>query len=85
MVDAVGTDKFSASNPGFLIVQNVTRAVIYAFRNRYHALFAPRKPGPADLLLLGLTGDSPRLSRECLERPGGYNVGKPGSRERRVE
>ena len=67
VVYAVGTDEFSASNPGFLGVQNVARAVIYAFRDRHHALFAPgvpATPGPADLLLLGLTGHSPRLSRE---------------------
>ena len=74
---AVGTDDFSASNPGFLGIQNITRAVIYAFRNRHHALFAPEAPGtpgPVDLLLLGLTGDSLKLSCECLERPGGYTV-----------
>ncbi|KAL9188267.1 hypothetical protein ACHAXT_006645 [Thalassiosira profunda] len=53
---------------GCVRIENIMKAVLYAFRNRFPQRF---QQGSQDLMFLVSTGDSPRLSRDCLARPGG--------------
>eukprot|EP00571_Detonula_confervacea_P016931 CAMPEP_0172303258 /NCGR_PEP_ID=MMETSP1058-20130122/4817_1 /TAXON_ID=83371 /ORGANISM="Detonula confervacea, Strain CCMP 353" /LENGTH=589 /DNA_ID=CAMNT_0013014003 /DNA_START=219 /DNA_END=1986 /DNA_ORIENTATION=+ len=58
---------------GCLRIESIMHAILYAFRNRYPRRFEPQGPSNdgQDFLFLVSTGDSPRLSQECLARPGG--------------
>jgi len=79
VVYAAETDEFivllprSADQPppkcdgGCVRIKNIMPAVLYAFRNRFSARFPER--GGKDLLFLVSTGDTPRLSRDCLQNP----------------
>jgi len=64
------TDKRAKRLPecerGCVRIKNIMHAILYAFRNRYSDRF---QQGGQDLMFLISTGDSPRLSNECLERP----------------
>ena len=50
-------------------VETIVHAILYAFRNRYFDRF--QKGVSRDLLFLVSTGESPRLSKGCFDRPGG--------------
>ncbi|KAL7538398.1 hypothetical protein ACHAXR_008530 [Thalassiosira sp. AJA248-18] len=56
---------------GCVRIENIMHAVLYAFRNRYFQRFQPGGKNKQDLLFLVSTGDTPRLSKECYNRPGG--------------
>jgi len=64
------TDKRAKRLPecerGCVRIKNIMHAILYAFRNRYSDRF---QQGGQDLMFLISTGDSPRLSKECLEEP----------------
>jgi len=64
------TDKRAKRLPeckgGCVRIKNIMHAILYAFRNQYSDRF---QKGGRDLMFLVSTGDSPRLSKECLEQP----------------